>query len=104
MMGSGHLVEAHSLDAFIFKGKKPVTLRLFLFPPAPKDNEQMQLPQELADAIIDYFSDDRKMLQVCSLVATDWLARSRYHLFNAITMNGDRAKRWCSAIRPDPDG
>jgi len=64
----------------------------------------MRLPQELIDGIIDRLSDDRQMLKTCSLVATTWLPRSRLHLFNKISLNNERAGRWCSAIRPGPDG
>ena len=44
------------------------------------------------------------MLETCSLVATTWLARSRHHLFNGISLNSKRAGQWCSAICPGPDG
>ena len=44
------------------------------------------------------------MLLTCSLVTKAWLARSRRHLFNKITLNGDRAKKWCSTFRPGQNG
>ena len=34
----------------------------------------MRLPQELVEDVVDCLSDDRKMLESCSLVATTWLA------------------------------
>ncbi|KAF9647765.1 hypothetical protein BDM02DRAFT_2506101 [Thelephora ganbajun] len=64
----------------------------------------MRLPQELIEDIIDCLSDDRQMLETCSLVAATWLARSRHHLFNRISLNGKRIRQWCTAIRPGPDG
>ena len=63
----------------------------------------MRLPQELVEDIIDCLSDDRKMLESCSLVATTWLARSRHYLFHSITLNDERARKWCSTIHPDTD-
>ena len=64
----------------------------------------MQLPQELIEDVINFLSDDHPTLKTCSLVATTWLSRSRYHLFNRVTLNSKRAERWCSTIRPGPDG
>jgi len=75
-----------------------------LFLPALNDVEQMRLPQELVEAIIDCLSDDRKTLETCSLVGTTLLGRSRHHLFNRISLNEARARQWCSTISPDPDG
>ena len=60
----------------------------------------MQLPQELVEHIIDCLSDDRQTLKTCSLVATTWLARSRHHLFNSISLNGEKARKLRSEIRP----
>ena len=64
----------------------------------------MQLPQELVEDIVDRLSGDRPMLETCSLVATTWLPRSRHHLFNGVSLNSKTVKKWCSAIRPGPDG
>jgi len=64
----------------------------------------MQLPQELVEDVVDCLSNDRPVLESCSLVATTWLPRSRHHLFNRVSLNGDTAKKWCSAIPPGPDG
>ncbi|KAF9789360.1 hypothetical protein BJ322DRAFT_531350 [Thelephora terrestris] len=64
----------------------------------------MRLPQEIIEDIIDCFADDRPMLVTCSLVAKAWSARSRHHLFDAVTLNKERAMRWCSAICPGPGG
>jgi len=63
----------------------------------------MRLPQELVEDIIDCLSNDRRMLETCSLVATTWLARSRHHLFNIISLNGRTVGKWCSAIPPGTD-
>ena len=64
----------------------------------------MRLPQELVEDVIDRFSDDRRMLVTCSLVAKAWLARSKHHLFNRVTLNKDGATKWRSSIRPGSDG
>ena len=76
---------------------------------SPSDSErynsrQMQLPQELVEDIVDRLSDDRPTLEICSLVATTWLPRSKAHIFNRVFLNSDNAKKWCSAVRPGPDG
>jgi len=68
------------------------------------DSEQMQLPQELVEDVVDCLSDDRPALEACSLVAKTWLPRSRHHLFNRVSLNSKNAKKWCYAIRPGPDG
>ena len=69
------------------------------------DVERIRLPRELVEDITNCLFDDRQMLETCSLVvATTWLpARSRHHFFNTISLNGRRARRWCSAIRHDTD-
>ena len=64
----------------------------------------MRLPQELVDHIIDCLSDDPQMLATWSLVAKTWLARSRLHLFNEVTLSSQRVGKWHSIIRPGPNG
>jgi hypothetical protein len=64
----------------------------------------MRIPQELIENVIDCLSNDRSMLEACSLVARTWLARSQHHLFNDVSLNSGRVKKWCSTIRPGPDG
>ena len=75
-----------------------------IFRPTLNDVKQMRLPQELVEHIIDCLSGDHKTLKTCSLVATTWLARSRHHLFNSISLNNEKATKWCSAIRPGTEG
>ena len=58
--------------------------------PALNDAKQMRPPQELVDH--------------CSVVAATRLAaRCRHDLLNGISLNDERAKKWCSAIRPGTD-
>jgi len=64
----------------------------------------MRLPQELVEHIIDCLSDDLRTLETCTLVTTTWLARSRRHLFNSISLDDERVRKWCSAIRPGTEG
>ena len=64
----------------------------------------MRLPQELVEGVIDCLADNHPALETCSLVATTWLSRSRHHLFSKISLDSERAVKWCSAIRPGPDG
>ena len=44
------------------------------------------------------------MLATCSLVAKAWLVRSRRHLFSEITLDRETIRKWCSLIRPGPNG
>jgi len=58
------------------------------------------LPQELIDHIIDRVHD-RKSLEACSLVCSQWSARSRKHLFVRVGFTSIRLlQRWCARIRP----
>ena len=82
----------------------PVIPRLVTFKPPLNDDEQMRLPQELVEDVIDRFSNDHRMLVTCSLVGKTWLARSRHHLFNRVALNKDGATKWSSSIRPGLDG
>ena len=48
------------------------------------------LAAELTDHIIDFLHDDKQALSACALTHPTWLAASRFHLFNTITVDGDR--------------
>lgn len=41
---------------------------------------------ELTDLFIDHLWDDKHALASCSLVAKSWVNRSRFHLFNSVTV------------------
>ncbi|KAF8964422.1 hypothetical protein BDZ97DRAFT_1919105 [Flammula alnicola] len=43
-------------------------------------------PKELCDVIIDYLHDDKEVLTKCSLVCTDWLPSTRFHLFSYVQL------------------
>ena len=64
------------------------------------------LPQELVDQIIDYVNAcDRGSLRACSLVCSQWAARSRKHRFAQVKFSSEYSlQRWCSCIRPGPLG
>ena len=47
------------------------------------------LAAELTDHIIDFLHDDKETLSACALTHPTWLAASRFHLFNTITIDGD---------------
>ena len=47
------------------------------------------LAAELTDHIIDFLHDDKEALSACALTHPTWLAASRFHLFNTITIDGD---------------
>jgi hypothetical protein len=44
------------------------------------------LPQELIDKIVDYFCDNIQVLVTLSVVCKAWLPRTRYHLFNYVSV------------------
>jgi hypothetical protein len=48
------------------------------------------LAAELTDHIIDFLHDDRRALNACALTHPTWLAASRFHLFDTITVGSDR--------------
>jgi len=62
------------------------------------------LPQELIDHIIDHVGD-RDSLKACSLVCSQWSARSRKHLFVRVDFtSATDPERWCACVRPGPSG
>ncbi|TFK43060.1 hypothetical protein BDQ12DRAFT_674322 [Crucibulum laeve] len=46
----------------------------------------LHVPQEICDSIIDHLWDDLPSLSACSLVCRDWTHRSRYHFFYDIRL------------------
>jgi len=63
-----------------------------------------ELPQELIDAIIDHVYD-RRTLKACSLVCSQWSARSRKYLFARVQLSSETDfRRWYARIRPGPSG
>ena len=62
------------------------------------------LPQELIDHVIDHVHDSNT-LEACSLVCSQWSARSRKHLFVRVVFTSEEdLQRWCARIRPGPSG
>jgi hypothetical protein len=57
------------------------------------------LPAEILEAIIDQLHTDLRMLGTCSLVCSEWLTRSRYHVFSAIRLSPCRARRFFELCR-----
>ncbi|KAJ7859799.1 hypothetical protein B0H14DRAFT_2506534 [Mycena olivaceomarginata] len=47
------------------------------------------LPPELTDRIIDFLWDHQLDLRACSLVCSQWLPASRFHIFESITIPSD---------------
>jgi hypothetical protein len=45
-----------------------------------------ELPPELIDRVIDFLHNDPKALAACSLVASSWIATSRYHRFSRVKL------------------
>ncbi|KAF8972305.1 hypothetical protein BDZ97DRAFT_1784109 [Flammula alnicola] len=55
--------------------------------------QQPALPWEITDAIIDHLHDLRT-LGACSLVCSEWLIRSRYHIFSTVQLWPWRVRRF----------
>ena len=53
----------------------------------------MPLPQELVDAIVDWFSADRPMLKTLGLTHSSFGPRTRKHLFRAISVRYNTSTR-----------
>lgn len=47
----------------------------------------VSFPQEILEHFIDHLQDDKEALQECSLVCRAWLPRSRYYLFERVTVS-----------------
>ncbi|CAA7269520.1 unnamed protein product [Cyclocybe aegerita] len=52
------------------------------------------LPWEITDAIIDHLHSDIRALGTCSAVCSEWLIRSRHHIFSTIQLWPWRARRF----------
>ncbi|KXN86074.1 hypothetical protein AN958_10550 [Leucoagaricus sp. SymC.cos] len=52
------------------------------------------LPAEIMDDVIDQLHFDLKMLGVCGMVCSDWLIRSRYHIFSTVHLWPSRVRRF----------
>jgi hypothetical protein len=63
-----------------------------------------QFPQDAIDNIIDHLYDKPVDLQVCSLVAKSWKARSQGHLFREVFWTPETVSDWCKHIPPRSDG
>src|SRR5271156_324873 len=44
------------------------------------------LPGEITDAIIDHLQSDLRALGICGRVCSEWLIRSRYHIFSTVQL------------------
>jgi hypothetical protein len=44
------------------------------------------LPGEITDALIDYLHSDLRTLGICGRVCSEWLIRSRYHIFSTVQL------------------
>jgi hypothetical protein len=71
---------------------------------------QQTFPQEVIDELIDWIGVNSvgqrdPHLRACSLVAPNWVERSRYHLFQSIQLASSLdINRWIEDIRPGVDG
>lgn len=65
-----------------------------------------RLPQELVDDIISrIYHHDTSTLRACSLVCSQWSARSRKSLFTAVQLGSQsELELWCARIRPGASG
>lgn len=54
-----------------------------------------QLPNELIDMVVDYLYDDNASLKACILSGRCFVAPSRHHLFQHITLNSPERMEYC---------
>lgn len=57
------------------------------------------LPVEVMDVVIDQLHSDPKMLGVCGMVCSEWLIRSRYHIFSTVQLWPWRTRRFVELSR-----
>ncbi|KAF9450051.1 hypothetical protein P691DRAFT_774206 [Macrolepiota fuliginosa MF-IS2] len=57
------------------------------------------LPAEIMDVVIDQLHLDLKMLGVCGTVCSEWLIRSRYHIFSTVQLWPWRVRRFFELSR-----
>ena len=68
----------------------------------------VEFPQKIVDEIVDLVADDKATrvatLKDCSLASSQWLYRSRKHLFQKKWFTDATFSKWCEEIRPGEDG
>ena len=68
----------------------------------------VEFPQKIVDEIVDLVADDKATrvatLKDCSLASSQWLYRSRMHLFQKKWFTDATFSKWCEEIRPGEDG
>ena len=71
---------------------------------------ETNLPQEIADIIIDEVSKEPEpvlratTLRACSLVSNIWVYRSQQHLFSKVAFDKVGFQKWRAKIKPRKDG
>ncbi|KAJ7163894.1 hypothetical protein C8R43DRAFT_257236, partial [Mycena crocata] len=53
-----------------------------------------RIPPEIVDIIIDNLVSDHRSLRSCTFVARAWLPRSRFYLFQHISVTASRLRRF----------
>lgn len=54
--------------------------------PSDASESTVEVPQEVADIILDLLADDAHTLKSCALISRQWRPRSQHHLHNALTI------------------
>ena len=60
----------------------------------PQMLQRPALPWEITDAIIDHLHSDIRALGVCSSICSEWLIRSRHHIFSTVQLWPWRVRRF----------
>ncbi|PPQ64203.1 hypothetical protein CVT24_008621 [Panaeolus cyanescens] len=58
------------------------------------NTQKPALPLEITDAVIDHLHSDISALGACSVVCSDWLVRSRHHIFSTVQLWPWRVRRF----------
>ncbi|TFK36694.1 hypothetical protein BDQ12DRAFT_237575 [Crucibulum laeve] len=59
------------------------------------------LPGELMDSVIDYLGNDLHELGICGMVCSEWLMRSRYHIFSTVQLWPQRVRAFLELARSE---
>ncbi|KAF8181480.1 hypothetical protein BJ912DRAFT_979646 [Pholiota molesta] len=59
------------------------------------------LPWELTDVVIDHLRHDVRALGICGAVCSEWLIRSRYHVFSTVQLWPWRMRRFVQLAEDD---
>lgn len=94
-----HIEHIYSTSSDLTSFEKPTLPYLPLT--MPTTTLQPALPLEITDAVIDHLHSDIQALGVCSTVCSEWLIRSRHHIFSTVQLWPWRVRRFFELASSD---